>query len=196
MAIRKEIWLILVLVLAILAIVSFMPFFTANVEQADAKKFVEEDLRAKFPDAETGIVSIVEKKDDKGQKYFEVKARIIKYADSACPERRHTYYSYPRQNFVTPPDEVIAYGCSACTDSSKQCVIAFPEEAVVASHTFIGTEAVAQLIREDAAASHTVKETPNSWIVDWNSSAVGYYYEVEISRSGAVLSVKRIDKKL
>ncbi len=195
MVIKKEIWLIFILIVIIAILVSFISFFNVNIEQADAKRFVQEDLRAKFPNAETEILSVIEKKDDKSQKYFEIKAKVTKFANSACPERLHTYYNYPKQNFVAPPDETVTTNCSVCSDSSKQCVIAFPEEAIIASHTFKGTEEVSRFVNNKVSVVPTVRQASN-WIVTWNSDISSFFYEIEIGKNGTVISVKKIDKDL
>ncbi|MBS3068146.1 hypothetical protein J4450_05560 [Candidatus Micrarchaeota archaeon] len=195
MAVKKELWLIFILIVIIAILVSAISFFNVNVEQADAKRFVQEDLKSKYPNAETEILSVTEKKDEKGQKYFEIKAKVTRFANSACPERSHTYYNYPKQNFVAPPDETITTNCSVCSDSSKQCVIAFPEEAVIASHTLKGTEDVDRFVNNKVSAVPIVRQTAN-WIIIWNSEISSFFYEVEISKNGTVVSIKKIDKDL
>ncbi len=196
MAVKRELWLIFILVIVIAILISFISFFNINVEQADAKKFVQEDLRTKFPNADTEILSITEKKDEKDQKYFEVKARVTKYPNSACPERLHTYYNYPKQNFVNPPDEIITKNCVVCADPDKQCVLAFPEEAVIASHTFKGTEQVDNYIKGEASATPTVKQVSNSWIIIWGSDVASSFYEIEIARNGTLISVNKKAKEI
>lgn len=196
MALRKEIWLILILIATVAILVSIVSFFSVNTEQADARRFVEEDLKTKFPDADTEILSIAEKKEDNGQKYFEIKARVTRFQNTACPERLHTYYNYPKQNFVNPPDEVITKDCHICTNAGNSCVIAFPEEAIIASHTLSGTEQVGTYVRTKPSVFPTVRETTNSWIVIWDSGIAAFFYEVEIARNGSVISVKKLDKDI
>ena len=196
MAVKKELWLIFVLIVIIAVLVSVISFFTVNVEQADAKRFVQEDLKAKYPATETEILSVVEKKDEKGQKYFEIKAKVTRFPNSACPERFHTYYSYPKQNFVAPPDELITADCQVCADPTKQCVIAFPEEAIIASHKLKGTDEVQRFINDKVSVIPSVMQNANSWIVIWNSELSSFFYEIEISKNGTVVSVKKVDKGL
>ncbi len=188
MSVRKELILIAILLAIVIVLLSISPFFKADVEEADAKRFVEEDLNQKYPQDDTEILTVLEKKDETGQKYFEVKARVTKNRDGICPERRHTYYYYPKQNFVTPPDEVVTTECTICTGTSA-CILVFEEEAVVGSHTLPGTEEVARFIA-NGDVKHRVSETPQSWIVEWaNEDNEGY--RVEIARSGTVRSVKK-----
>ena len=85
-------------------------------------------------------MSIKKMVNEHGQKYFEVKAKVTENPETKCPGRKHIFYNYPAQNFVPQPPEVITSNCAVCVQGI--CTIAFPEEAVIASHTFAGTEAV------------------------------------------------------
>lgn len=189
MSVRKEMLLIVVLLAIIVVLVSISSFFKLDVEESDAKRFVQEDLEQKYPQDETEILTIFEKKDETGQNYFELKVRITKNAESTCPQRKHTYYYYPKQNFVNPPDEVITSGCEICTGTNRACIIIFPEEAIIASHTFAGTEEVAELIGQQSV-THTVLETANTWVVEWKDTSGKVLYTVTVAKNGNILSVK------
>jgi hypothetical protein len=128
-----------------------------------------------------------------GAKYFEVKARVTENPASPCPERSHIFYNYPAQNFVPQPAEVITSGCEVCTEGI--CTIAFPEEAVIASHTFPGTSAVEAFIKATDGAGPHVSENPagESWSVRWDSASGPAYMLVEIHRNGTVLSVRKLE---
>jgi hypothetical protein len=192
MAIRRELLLILILILVIAVLVKLVEFFQVNVEEADASKFVLEDLKSKYPGADISIMTITPKTNEQGGKYFEVKARVTQFADSPCPERSHIFYNYPAQNFVPAPTEAITRNCKVCTEGI--CTIAFPEEAVIASHTFPGTEKIQQFLAVNQDALPSVSEQADSWVVTWDSQGIGQFYLVEIHRDGRVLEIKMIAK--
>ncbi len=188
MAIRREILLIVVLLVIIVVLVKLAEFVsTMNVEETDASKFVLEDLRIKYPTADLAIMSMTPGYNERGGKYLEVKARVTQNADSPCPERSHMFYNYPVQNFVPKPPEIITANCVVCTEGI--CTIAFPEEAIIASHTFPGTGAVRAYLVENQNAVPTVTEKAESWVVRWDSATAGSSYVVEIHRNGTVASI-------
>jgi len=193
-AIKREITLILALVIIVILLIALITFLTVDVEQADAKRFVMEDLSTQFQNADIEILSTVEKYTDKNEKYFEVKAKITKNIRGTCPERIHRYYNYPEQNFVPQPDEQITTGCVVCKE--KPCIIAFPEEAIIASHTLPGSEEVKDFIGDQASVVPEVKETSNSWIVLWDSALSRFLYQIEISKNGTVISKQKVDKQI
>jgi len=192
MAIRREIILIFLLLIAIGVIVKLIEIYNSNFgETADASKFVLEDIHSKYPGADASIMTITPKTAS-GSQYLEVEARVTQNADSPCPERSHLFYNYPVQNFVPQPPEVITRGCRVCTEPI--CTIAFPEEAIIASHTLKGTEAVQSFINVNTGASPTVSERTDSWSVRWDAAGSSVYYVAEIHRNGTVLSVKQMEK--
>jgi len=188
MAVGRELMLILALVLVIAVLVKVIEFFQADVEEADASKFVLEDLRSRYSDAEIGIMTIIPKTNPSGDRYFEVKAKVTENADSPCPERSHIFYNYPAQNFIAQPAEVITSGCEVCTEGI--CTIAFAEEALIASHTFPGTETVGVFLQLNDDAEPSVYEKEESWTVKWDSVSAGYFLLVEIHRNGTIVSVE------
>lgn len=187
MAVRRELLLILALVLVIAALVKVIEFFQADVVEADASKFVLEDLRSRHPAAEIGIMTIIPKTNPSGDRYFEVKARVTEDAGSPCPQRSHIFYNYPAQNFIAQPAEVITSGCKVCTEGI--CTIAFPEEAVIASHTLPGTEEVERFLQYNDDAEPSVSEKSESWTVRWD--ALSGYIIVSMHRDGTVLGVEQ-----
>lgn len=191
MRLRNEFLLILLLLLAIVILVKAIEFFKLNVVEGDASNYVLDDLRTNYPSADIEIISINEMTNQNGEQYFEVKAKVTEQPDSPCPERMHIYYNYPVQNFVPQPKQVITSNCEVCTEGI--CTLAFPEEAVIASHTFPGTEDVQNYI-SDCPASLSASENRDSWIVKWDSASCDYFYEVELSKSGEVLSLMQYQK--
>jgi hypothetical protein len=194
MAVRRELLLIIGLILVIAVLVKLIEFFQVNVVEADASKFVLEDLGNKYPGADIAIMTIMPKTNPNGGQYFEVKARVTENPSSPCPERSHIFYNYPAQNFVPQPAEVITSGCSVCTEGI--CTIAFAEEAVIASHTFPGTGAVSSFINshDGVAPEASEKADTESWLVRWDSPDSPLYYVVDIHRNGTILSVNEMQK--
>jgi hypothetical protein len=188
MAVGRELMLILALVVVIAVLVKVIEFFQVDVVEADASKFVLQDLRSRYSDAEIGIMTITPKTNPGRDRYFEVKARVTEYADSPCPERSHIFYNYPAQNFIAQPAEVITDGCEVCTEGI--CTVAFPEEALIASHTFAGTETIHAFIEANDDAIPSVFEKEESWTVKWDSESAGYHIIVDLHRDGTILSVE------
>ncbi len=179
--------LILVLLAVIAALVMAIQFFQINVVEADASNFVTEDLRSKYPYADISIMTITSMNNDENQRYFEVKARVTQLMDTPCPERSHIYYNYPEQNFVPQPAEIITKHCQVCTNGI--CTIAFPEEAIIASHTFAGTEDVESFVKKYPNAVPGVEEKSDSWVVSWYSSLANNSYVVTMHWDGTILDV-------
>lgn len=187
MGVRRELVLIIALLAVIAILVMAIQFFRVDVEEADASNFVMEDLQSKYPYADISIMTITPMLNNDNQKYFEVKAKVTELMDSPCPERSHIYYNYPAQNFVPQPPEVITRYCQVCTEGI--CTIAFPEEAVIASHTFPGTEDVSSFIQRYQNAVPSVDEKNESWEVVWGSSLANESFAVTIHRNGTILNV-------
>ncbi len=192
MGIKREIQLIALLLVLIVLLVKAVEFFKVDVIEADASNFVLEDLADKYPGASTEVMSIRQKHTDSGNAYFEVKARVTADAESPCPERMHIYYNYPEQNFVPQPTEVITQNCEVCTEGI--CTLAFPEEAVIASHTFAGTEAVRSYLSRYTTALPQTTENKDSWSVMWDTPLALKYYVVELDKDGSLLGIDEITK--
>lgn len=194
MALRRELLLIIGLILVIAALIKVIEFFQVNVVEADASKFVLEDLGSRYPGADIAIMTIIPKTNANGARYFEVKARLTENPQSPCPKRSHIFYNYPAQNFIPQPAEVITSGCAVCSEGI--CTIAFPEEAIIASHTFAGTSGVHSyvLAYPDAVPAVAEKFDTESWLVKWDSPAAASYYLLDIHRNGTILGIKESQK--
>ncbi|MFH1520532.1 MAG: hypothetical protein ABID61_02725 [Candidatus Micrarchaeota archaeon] len=192
MEIRREVLLIILLLLVIVVLVKLIEFFQISVVEADASNVVQEDLISKYPTADIGIMSIVPKEGPSG-KYFEVKAKVTSNAESPCPERTHIFYNYPAQNFVPQTPEVITSNCVVCTVGI--CTIAFPEEAIIASHTLYGTGQISTYLLNNPNAIPTVKEKSDSWEVIWISQTADNYYVLDIHRNGSVLDITNVNQE-
>jgi hypothetical protein len=191
MATRREILLIIVLLLLIVVLVKVFSASSTGAMTSNAtaaSTFVSQDLLTKYPSAEVGIVSVTPEYNSQGTQYYSVEARVTQYPDSPCPQLSHIFYNYPEQNFVPQPTEVITANCAVCTQGI--CDIQFPEEAIIASHTFPGTSAIAAYLQANAGAVPAVSEQGDDWLVEWSSSATNESYVVDIHSNGSIMSVK------
>ncbi len=191
MATRRELLILAALVVIILILVKVMEV-SETVMEADASKFVTEDLYAKYPGSDIEILAVKEKQNDAGEQYYEVKAKVTKDYNTPCPTRMHIYYNYPVQNFVPQPTEYITRNCEVCTEGT--CTMAFPEEAVIASHTLRGTSDVARFIKDFETPYPMVTEEDDSWLVVWDSPVSTYYYSVTVDKNGRIVTVERTEK--
>ncbi|VVB66427.1 Uncharacterised protein [Candidatus Gugararchaeum adminiculabundum] len=166
--------------------------------EEDAKTFMTEYLKGKFPDAdEVGVFSI----EKKGTNY-QIKARVSYGLTTECPRRYHFLTTYPEtgitsEAFVLPPREtIVGEDCKIC-QGKPQCLISYEEEAIVASHIMPGSERINQFIAaySDASASANFRDDYNGlknvWLVRWNSKEASMPVTAVISKdSGQILSVE------
>ncbi|MBM3228921.1 hypothetical protein FJZ26_00665 [Candidatus Parvarchaeota archaeon] len=191
---------ILLVLLAAILVVAF-PKGPVQVSESDAKNFVLEDARTKYPKADDiEILSIVQNSTtQQGAKSYNIKASVVIGAKSVCPERYHFYYDYPSSNFVTWK-ETIVKNCKVCSASSK-CPIAFPEEAIIASHTFDGMKRIADFIKDYPDAKPAAKyyesyaQYQNVWLVRWASDSSPVDMIGIISNKGAAVDVISEEKQ-
>jgi len=168
--------------LAVAVFVFSKPAYPMNEE--GAKAFFLEDLKEKYPSAEVReIVEILPMTGSDGTPYYQLKARVTKGMGTPCPERIHVYYDYPPKNFVIQPPEYITKGCKVCTNEPN-CILLFPEEAIIASHTYEGGEEVARFIKNNADASAIASFEPSdaTWRIAWSSASEGAGYSVVLSK--------------
>lgn len=194
MALNREVSLIIVLLFVAIVLVKLSEFLTSPPLEADASKFVTEDLKTKYPNSQIDIIAITAQNNSKGDKYFEVKAKVVTNAASACPERLHIYYNYPVQNFAQQPKEVITSNCQICTNQGQLCRILFPEEAIIGSHTLTGTEEVNNFLSAYPQSVPTVDYMNDLWQVKWSSNQSSFNYLVVLETNGSVDKVQKITK--
>lgn len=184
--------LIVILLAAALAVAFFIFSKPAYpLTQGDAEKYFLEDLAGKYPDAGVReVLEIIPINTSDGAMYYELKARVTKGLSTPCPERIDVHYAYPPKNFVAQPPEYITRGCKICLNvPAATCTIAFPEEAIIASHTYNGTEQVALFLRDNSDAepqavfAENYNGQPGVWLVKWISASTGKGYQVALSRS-------------
>ena len=193
MEVKRELVLILVLLIAIAFLARAVGFFKPNVQSADAAAFVLEDLKVKYPNADIGILETKELYNSNNEKYFEVKARVTEGLNTPCPKRVHIYYNYPIQNFVPQPADVITQNCAVCTEGT--CILNYPEEAIIASHTLKGTPLISGFLKNIPSAVPSAEDLGSEWMVRWDSVSSPYYYTVLLGKDGAVLNVTKTGKE-
>jgi hypothetical protein len=71
-------------------------------------------------------------------------------------------------------------------------VIAFAEEAVIASHTNSGTQNVHKYVAGYEDAQATVEAKERGWRVAWNSDSAKYGYVVEVMRNGEIGAIDTV----
>ncbi|MEK6981415.1 MAG: hypothetical protein AABX38_00665 [Candidatus Micrarchaeota archaeon] len=184
MAVKRELTYIVALIVIIAILISVVNFFKKDVEEADAKKFIQEDLANKYPDGDISIIDVKENFNSAGSKYFQVKAKVTRDYYSICPQRIHFYYNYPEQNFVPQPAEYITNNCQVCLTGN--CVIAFPEEAIIASRTLNGSAGASSFINSTNAIPMSVNLLNNSWQVVWKSIRSNATYTVYVTTDGKI----------
>ena len=183
---------IIVLLAVSLLIVAGMKFYEGQVQADDAADYVLEDLAGKHPGADS--VEIMDWEtctNPEGEEYRRIRASVTDGLYSPCPVRTHYFYHYPIQNFIADaPEYITDSGCMVC--EGKGCAIAFPEEAIIASHTNSGTENVHKYATGYADAVPSVYKTDGGWRVAWNSDYAKYGYFVEIAKNGEIEKVETI----
>ena len=191
---------LLVLLVAVALFAAYFVFTKpSSASPEDAKKFFLEDLSSKYPSADVReIMEILPSTASDGSQYFQLKARVTNGLFTPCPERMHVFYDYPPKNFVAQQPEYITSGCRVCLDTPT-CIIAFPEEAIIASHTYNGTEEVSAFVNanSDARAEVSFMDSLEGqigvWKVTWSSASSATGYAVLLSKSqNSVMSVQKL----
>ncbi len=183
---------IIVLLVVSLVIIAGMKFYEESVQIDDASDYVLEDLVGKHPAADSvEIIDWETLANPQGEEYLKIRAAVTEGLYTPCPVRIHYFYYYPVQNFVTdPPEYITTSGCEVC--EGKGCVIAFPEEAIIASHTNSGGENVHKYATGYADAVPTVYKTDAGWRVAWDSDSAKFGYSVEIAKNGEIEKVETV----
>ncbi len=193
MHLKKEITIIIALVLVIVFLVSIKSFWESNIEKVNIQNYIKEDLGTKYPTADViDILNMEKKTNEQGEDYYFIKAVVIEGFYTPCPTRTNFYYNYPEQNFVTQPPEYVVKNCKVCWEDP--CTILYPEEAIIASHTLEGTEEVHTYVMDTAGVNPTVKEKEDRWVVTWNSPLSAKGYEIVISKDGKVISKNKLSQ--
>lgn len=191
---KTSVLLVLLVALALAAAWFVFSKPSYPLTEQDAQKYFLEDLKEKYPGADVReVTEILPLTAQDGTPYYQLKARVTTGLATPCPERVHVYYDYPPKNFVAQPPEYITRGCKVCLNV-EVCTLAFPEEAIIASHTYQGAEQVAQFVKvnSDAKAEAQFAESYQSftgesfsgvWVVKWSSESGGGSYQVILSKA-------------
>ncbi|MBI4399566.1 hypothetical protein HY570_02345 [Candidatus Micrarchaeota archaeon] len=181
--------LLIIGILVVLAVVIYLGIsIKQEITEAQATKFVLDDLSSKYQGAKIGILTI-EKNETSD---WNIKAWVTYSADSPCPNRKHVYYNYPKFNFVTR-EESITPECKVC-EGSRECIIVFPEEAIIASHVKQGTEGTNAYLKNypDAKAAAVFNPPENegytdAWLVTWTSEKTNVTQYVLLNKFGGTV---------
>ncbi len=180
---RREI----VLLIAMLALLAGLLYFSKalhTTSETDAKKFFLENLAQNYPAADVREIMDVVSLDD--GKTLRLKARVSSGLSTPCPERLHIYYNFPAKNFIYEIENITA-GCVVCRDTPT-CVILWPEEAIIASHKYPGSNAAAGYLASYSDAVPNAAMLPqyggmqNVWEVKWDSPSASDSVIVHISQ--------------
>lgn len=184
--------IIVVLVIVSLLIAGGMKFYEKQVHIDDATDYVLEDLTGRYPQADAvEIMDWETRRNENEEEYLLIRARVTHGLYTPCPVRVHYFYHYPVQNFVTdPPEYITTSSCTACEGAG--CVIAFEEEAIIASHTNSGSINVQKYLSGYEDALPRVLSEGSGWRVTWDSASAKYGYTVEIAGNGEIENVEAV----
>ena len=175
---RKEVLLIILLAVAVLALLSFSQRFNPKNED-DARKFFNEDLARNYPNAENYSIYGVDKIGDGPSSYFLLKAWVRYNSSTPCPTLVEVEYYYPPQSFLRR-EQTIVGNCQACPDQ-PHCILLYNEEAIIASHTYDGGAQVQNYLNNHPNAKPATRLLPawtdsygmehaDVWQVDWTEA--------------------------
>ncbi|RME78907.1 MAG: hypothetical protein D6769_03760 [Methanobacteriota archaeon] len=156
----------------------------SGVSKASLENAVLEDARTRFADADIVEINNIEEKG--GNKYIVV--RVTYNYSSTCPIRKHVYYTYPEGLFLPEYPVNVITSCSFC--KSGDCLIAYDEEAILASVNAKGTAQVRDFA-ELNNATPLVSKLGNIWKVKW--VADNSVMEVALTQKGSLVDVKLIN---
>ena len=173
-------------------------------KESDARAFVLDDLNSKYPSA--NVKEILEIVSSSTNDSWQIKARVTFNYTSACPVRMNVYYDYPRKGFIETPPEYVTKECTVCK-GVETCILGTPEEAIIASHTLEGSDAVVSFISAHSNAQASAKfyseyldpiqtnKYSNVWVVKWTSDTTNYGLIVLVSNEAQVLGVIQATKQ-
>lgn len=183
---KKEVLLILLLLIATLAFLSFTRQFSSRSEE-DARKFFLEDLQDSYPAADVRDIIDVLRVGEGPDSYYVLRARVSFNLTTPCPQRLEVEYNYPARSFVKRNDTLVR-GCQVCLNR-PHCVVSYPEEAVIASHTYNGSEKVGDYLARYPSAKPKARLLDNYdgersvWQVDWSDPSAPGALSVLISQA-------------
>lgn len=171
----RAFWLLLILLIFGLLTVSSMPHILFLGNQ-DPYELVLIDAKSKYPGATIELYESSQIGNDKVYRFF-----VLRKQDSVCPERLLITYTYPRNRFNVDVEDITS-GCKIC--KTEKCIIAYPEEAVIASYQF--DQKVRRFIDEHPDAKWQVKRKSDGFVVIWQSQS-GSSIQVFVSSTAEVI---------
>ncbi len=160
-------WVVLGLVVIGIVVLWYVANKPDVTSEYDARNFVINDATTKYPEAEIKVVS-----SNFTNNSWKMKVKATLGQNTPCPERIHLYYDYPALQFTTRPPEHITKNCEVCVNA-PECILVFPEEALIASHTLSGTEVVKGFLEQTPEATGKASflvsygNYENVWQVEW-----------------------------
>lgn len=195
---KKEVVLILLLAVAILALLSFSQHFNQKSE-GDARRAFNEDLARNYPDADSSNIYGITKIGEGADSYYLLKAWVSYNRSTPCPRLMEVDYYYPTQSYLRREQDIVN-NCRVCP-GQPHCVILYAEEAIIASHTYAGGEKVQAFIDSNSGVkpAATLLATwvdadgntqNNVWQVDWKAPGSDYGLSVFVSQGqNSILAV-------
>jgi hypothetical protein len=183
--------IIIILVVIGIAALWYAANKPASTSEYDARKFVINDAQSQYPEAEIAVEGL-----NFSQGSWKMKVRVTLNQSMQCPTRIHLYYDYPAMQFATRPPEYITKNCRICLNV-PECLIVFPEEALIASHTLPGTDTVTRFLSYYpnsvgvAQFERAMESGINTWTVTWDSKdPQGGKRGIVLDEYGKVIEVK------
>lgn len=169
----------------VLLLIAVGLFFISDVQyiilggNQEPEALVLKDAQSKYPGARIELVESSKSGSDDVFRFY-----VLRKESSMCPERLQITYTYPKNRFV--PDVVeITTGCKIC--KTEKCVIAFPEEAVIASHAY--NDRVREFLSLNPDSRPYVSASANGFTVVWKSSG-GQSIIAEVGSDASVTLVR------
>ncbi|MEM3609684.1 MAG: hypothetical protein QW076_02120 [Candidatus Anstonellales archaeon] len=158
---NKRLFGLLLLIIAI-GILLITTVSNNVITSEEEKKVILEDLISKFPNSKIEEIGISKSDGNRVYSFY-----VIKTESTLCPERFKVDYIYPKNHFV-PEILTITSNCEVCKNRDNNlCVIAFPEEAVIASHKF--NKEVKAFLEKSKRLSYNVVKYENFYEVKWTN---------------------------
>ncbi|MFH0926991.1 MAG: hypothetical protein V1822_00230, partial [Candidatus Micrarchaeota archaeon] len=152
-----------------------------------------------YPNADVHEILSINKVGSGPSESYVLRARVSSGLDTPCPERVEVEYNYPSRNFVKTDDKVVS-GCQVCQDNKQSCHISYPEEAIIASHTYEGTQRITDYILQypkafpQATLLLDYNGLKNVWQISWSAKEASYSITAYISQAdNQVISIDTQD---
>jgi hypothetical protein len=193
---RKEVVFALLLIIAVIALLSFSNRFS-QASEIDARKFFAEDLARNYPDADIREILSSVQVGEGPSAYYLLSARVSYNLSTPCPTRLEVEYYYPPQSFVARRPQVLVGNCQICGGSQQPCVLPYMEEAIIASHKNPEAKKVREFISLHPNAIPSVallpewNKIPSVWEVNWTAQEQGLSVHI-LQANGQIVDISEI----